>query len=407
MTNKTIVRNDNKKMLLLKYLNYHVIYNYHKSMKKTILIACFALLLPLAASAYSVKNDNSVYVPKDEVIEGNLYAAGSSLVIDGKVTGDIICAGQSININGDVAGDVICAGQSININGKIGGNLRLAGNTINFNGQAERNGIIIGATVITSASSTIGWDLLILGNIFELNGKVGRDLYGSAGKVNLAGQIGKNLNLDFGMQNNNDKPLVITSTAKINGQLKYKSDKDAVINSGAVITGETIHNYPTAVTKKSNLANLGWWWGKLISLFSALVIGLVLISFWREQIIKITNLISAKAGVSLGWGILALLLTPLIAIILLITIIGIPLALILMALWLIAMYVSKILVGILIGRTILSKYWLKQKDSLILAMIVGIVIAYLVFAIPFIGWVIALMAMLFGLGGIMLALKKA
>jgi len=362
----------------------------HKIMKKAIIIGCFTLLLPLAASAYSVKNGDSVYVPKDEVIEGNLYAAGSSLVIDGKVTGDIICAGQSINING-----------------KIGGNLRLVGNTINFNGQVERNGIIIGATGITSASSTIGWDLLILGNIFELNGKVGRDLYGGAGKVNLGGQVGKNINLDFGAQNKDEKPFTITSTAKINGQLKYKSDKDATIDAGAVITGETIHNFPTAVTKKSNLANLGWWWGKLISLFSALVVGLVLISFWREQVIKITDLISAKAGASLGWGILALLLTPIIAIILLITIIGIPLALILMALWLIAMYVSKILVGILIGRTLLSKYWLKQKDSLILAMIVGIVVAYLIFAIPFIGWIMALMATLFGLGGIMLVLKKA
>ena len=375
--------------------------------KKVIIIACFAFLLPLTASAYSVKKSDSVYVPKDEVIEGNLYAVGASLVIDGKVTGDIICAGQSININGDVAGDVICAGQSININGKIGGNLRLIGNTINFNGQVERNGIIIGATSITSASSTIGWDLLILGNIFELNGKVGRDLYGGAGKVNLAGQIGKNINLDLGRQNNIDKPLTIAGTAEINGQLKYKSDKEAVIDNGAVITGETIHNYPTAVTKKSNLANLGWWWGKLISLFSALVIGLVLISFWREQIIKITDLIKVKINVSLGWGILALLLTPIIAIILLITIIGIPLALILMALWLIAMYVSKILVGILIGRTLLLKYWPKQKDSLILAMIVGIVITYLVFAIPFIGWIATLMAALFGLGGIMLALKKA
>lgn len=374
--------------------------------KKTILIACFVMLVPFAASAYSVKNGDSVYVPKEEIIEGNLYAVGSSLVIDGKITGDVICAGQSININGDVAGDVICAGQSININGKIGGNLRVAGNTINFNGQVERNGIIIGAMGITSASSTIGWDLLILGNIFELNGNVGRDLYGSGGKINLAGQIGKNVNLDFGVSNTNDKPLTITNTAKINGQLKYKSEKDAAIDSNAVITGETIHNLPDVKDKKSKLENLNWWWGKLISIFSALVIGLVLISFWREQIIRITDLMKEKMGASLGWGILILLLTPIIAIILLITIIGIPLSFISIALWLIAMYVSKILVGILIGRSFLNSYWVKQKDSLILAMIVGIIITYIILAIPFIGWTLSLLATLWGLGGIVLASKK-
>ena len=383
--------------------------NLKSNQAKKIFLAMAAvfLLLPLAASAYSVKKGDSVYVPKDEVIEGNLYAVGSSLTVDGKVTGDVICAGQSININGDIAGDVICAGQSINISGKIGGNLRVAGNAINFNGQVARNGIIMSATTITSASSTIGWDLLILGNVFELNGNVGRDLYGGAGKVNLTGQIGKNINLDFGMQNGNDQPLIIANKAKINGELKYKSDKDAIIDAGAVITGKVIHNFPAVVAKKSNLADLGWWWGKLISIFAALVIGLVLVSFWREQIIKITDLMLAKVGPTLGWGVLALLLTPIIVIILLITIIGIPLSLISIALWLIALYISKILVGILIGRIILKNYWIKQKDSLIIAMIIGIVVAYLVFAIPFIGWIIALMAMLWGLGGIMLALKKA
>ena len=376
-------------------------------MKKTILLACLALLvLPLTVSAYSLKNDNSVYVPKDQVIEGNLYAVGANLTIEGKVTGDVICAGQSININGDVAGDVICAGQSININGKIGGNLRVVGNSINFNGQAARNAMIFGATIVTAASSTIGWDLLILGDTFELRGNIGRDLYGSAGKVNLAGQVGKNLDLNFGAQKNNSQPLVIANTAKINGQVKYKSDKDAAIDPGAAITGEVIHNFPTAVTKKSNLADLGWWWGKLISIFSALVIGLVVISFWREQIIKITDLMLAKTGPALGWGILALILTPIIIIILLITIIGLPLAFILLALWLIAVYASKILVGILIGRSLINNYWVKKKDSLILAMIIGIIIAYLIFALPFIGWVVALFAILWGLGGIMLAFRK-
>lgn len=364
------------------------------------------MLLPLAVSAYSLKKGNAVYVPKNETIQGNLYAMGSNLTIEGKVTGDIICAGQTINISGDVAGDIICAGQSININGNVGGNLRVAGNSINFNGKVARNAMTLGSSIITAASSTIGWDLLILGNTFELRGNIGRDLYGSVAKAKVAGQIGKNLDLNFGSQNSNDKPLVIAGTAQITGDVKYTSAKDAVIENNAVIKGKVTHNLPAASAKKSDFSNLLWWWGNLISIFSALVIGLVLISFWREQILKITDLMLTKTGLSFGWGILALLLTPIIAIILLITIIGLPLSLILLALWLIALYISKILVGILIGRSLLNNLWLKQKDSLILAMIIGIVIAYLIFALPLIGPFISLLAMLWGLGGIMLALKK-
>jgi cytoskeletal protein CcmA (bactofilin family) len=375
-------------------------------MKKTMLMACLVILfLPLAVSAYSLKSGDSVYLAKDETVEGNLYAAGANLTIEGKVTGDVICAGQSINITGEVDGDVICAGQSINITGKIGGNLRVAGNAINFSGQVARNGIIIGATAVTAAGSNIGWDLLILGNSYVLGGDIGRDLYGSAGLVNLTGQVGKNLNLNFGGKNNYEKPLTIASTAKVGGEVKYKSEKNAEIATGASLGGQVIHNYPAVNAKKTNNFNFSWL-GTLISIFSSLVIGLVLISFWREPILKITDLMLARVNASLGWGLLALLLTPIIVIILLITIIGIPLSLILLVLWLVAMYLSKILVGIVVGRSLLNNFWLKQRDSLILAMIIGIVVSYLIFSLPFIGWIISLLAMLWGLGGIMLMLKK-
>ncbi|MFH0955720.1 MAG: polymer-forming cytoskeletal protein [Candidatus Falkowbacteria bacterium] len=375
--------------------------------KKTTLLACLAvLLLPLAASAYSLKSGDSVYVAKDEVIEGNLYAAGANLIIDGRVTGDVFCAGQSITISGEVAGDVFCAGQSINVDGKIGGSLRAAGNTINLTGQVARNAIAMGASIVTAASSNVGWEMLILGNAVDIRGDIGRDLYGSVAKANIAGRIGKNLDLNFGAQNANDKPLIIAGTANISGNVKYTSLKDAILETGSVIKGEVSHSLPKIKTAKSNYSHLGWWWGKLISIFSALVIGLVLVSFWREQIIKITDLMLTKIGPSMGWGIIALLLAPIIVIILLITIIGMPLAFISLTLWLIAIYASKILTGILIGRSLLNNYWHKKKDSLILAMIIGIVVAYLIFALPFVGWLISLLAILWGLGGIMLALKK-
>jgi len=376
-------------------------------MKKAIIIlALIILLAPMAVLAYSVKTGDSVYLAKEEVLVGNLYAAGSNLTVEGKVDGDVICAGQSINITGEVTGDVICAGQSINISGNIGGNMRLAGNSINFSGQVARNAMTFGATIVTTASSTIGWDLLAAGNAFELRGDIGRDLYGGMAKANLAGKVGKNIKLNFGQQNNNGQPLTIAQTAEIDGDVNYTSNKNAVIEDGAIIKGATLHKLPETVVKKSNFIGLTWWWKNLIAIFSALVIGLVIISFWRETIVKITDLMSNKTSSAFGWGILALLLTPIIVFILLITVIGIPLALILLALWLIALCLSKVLVGILAGRWLLNKFLPQQKNSLILGMVIGIVIVHLLFAIPLLGWVLALLATLWGLGGIMLALRK-
>jgi len=54
-----------------------------------------------------------------------------------------------------------------------------------------------------------------------------------------------------------------------------------------------------------------------------------------------------------------------------------------------------------------DKIWHKKKDSLIWAMIVGVVIMWFIFCIPIIGWILALVAIWWGLGGIWLHFKNA
>ncbi|MCK4553560.1 hypothetical protein KAU19_01185, partial [Candidatus Parcubacteria bacterium] len=124
------------------------------------------------------------------------------------------------------------------------------------------------------------------------------------------------------------------------------------------------------------------------------------------QIKKLTDKMLDKVGPSIGWGVIVMFLTPIIAILLLITLIGMPLAFILIGVWLIALFVSKILVGILIGRELLKRFWEKKKDSLLLAMVIGIVIAWIIFSLPIIGWLLCLVAMWWGVGGIWLYFRK-
>jgi len=384
--------------------------------KKTIIFfSLFAFLLPATVLAVTFKANNSVYLSKNETIDGNLFVVGQTITIEGKVNGDIYCAGQSINISGVVSGDVNCAGQSINITGSVAGSVRVAGNSISIDNKIGHNFLAAGSTIVTSASSSIGWDMLIAGATTEARGNVGKDLYGAVANTTIAGQIGRNVNLilsdrirsgDQGVTVNNAGGLTLTSTAKINGNLTYRSNNSAIIETGATVIGNTTHNLPTASQAKRGFNFLGWFWLRLFSIFSALIIGLVLISLWHEEIKAITDLMPSKIGSSIGWGVILMLLTPILTVLLFITIIGLPLGFIIIGLWLIALMISKVLVGIMIGRSILNSLWTAQKDSLIWAMIIGIIITYLVYAIPFLGWLLALMAMWWGLGGLWQYFKK-
>jgi len=377
-------------------------------MKKTsfILIFTLALLLvmPLSASAFAVRGDDEVSIAEDEIIEGNLYAAGTSISVDGTVKGDVICAGQSININGQVEGDVICVGQSININGSVGGSVRTAGNSININGQVGRSvqafGILINLNGIT------GGDMLIGGATGKIKGRVGGDLHGGASAITIAGEVAGNVKLRVDRGKKKDKaPLQITDKATIGGNVEYSSCCQASISDNAIIKGEVTHKpLKTKIGKKRIV--MGWAWSRLYSIFAALVIGLVLISLWRKPIIRITDRMLEEIGRSIGWGAVAMFLTPIIAILLLITVIGIPLALILSGIWLIALFISKVLVGIMIGRAVLEKLWHKKKNSLIWAMIIGVVIVKVIISLPIVGWLLCLLTLLWGLGGMWMQFRK-
>ncbi|MCK4554334.1 polymer-forming cytoskeletal protein, partial [Candidatus Parcubacteria bacterium] len=252
------------------------------------IIICFTLLLiiPISAKAFAVKTGDSIYVAKDQIIEGNLYAAGLSITVDGTVTGDVICAGQTVNINGTVEGDVICAGQSVNINGAVNGSVRVAGNSININGQIARNVMAFGAAVNLGAEASVGWDMLIGAATGEIRGKVGRDLYGGVAGATIAGEIGKDVRLKIDNQKADKGGLMIMDEAIIGGNIIYTDKAEAFIASGAVIAGEITHNLPKVRKEKTITA---WGWGRLYSIFSALVVGLVLISLWHKQIKKLTD----------------------------------------------------------------------------------------------------------------------
>lgn len=390
-------------------------------MKKTIVIATFllflVLLVPINVYAATTQSGQSVYIGKDEVVSDNLYTAGNIVTIDGNVKGDVICAGMTININGKIEGDVICAGQNININGEVTGSVRTAGSVININNKVGKSVNAAGGFVNFGSNTNVTQDVIMGAGNSEVRGRINGDLIAAGGNLIIDNEIGGDVKLwlDRNVKNGkqpfttNSAPLTITDKTKINGYLTYTSPETASIAQGATIKGEVKHNLPKqrGADKKALVAMYGWI--SLIGLFAMLVVGLVLVSLWREEIKNITeiNKWQEKLGRSLGWGLVVLFLTPFLIIVLLITMIGIPLALILGALWLIALYISKILAAIVIGRAITEKWWNKKNDSLVIAMILGVFVLWLFCFLPVLGFAVCFLATLWGLGSLWLHFKKA
>ncbi len=366
------------------------------------LLAAMLILNPSLVQASSLKSGNDVYLPQGETIDGNLYAASNNITIDGEVQGDLIAAAQTITINGRLEGDLIAAAQTITVNGEVNGNVRIAANSGNLNGNIARNVNFIGNSLAIGPKAKIGWDVLSGATNTNIMGEVNGNVDAGGNNIILTGKVGKDFN--FG-QSQQAQKITISSGAKIAGNLNYHENTDLQRADGSQISGQinTLKN-----TESKGQTGKDWFWSLLYGIFSAMIVGLIIIYPGKNIILTLKKIIREKPFASLGWGIITLLAAPTAAIILIFTIIGLPLAVIIFGLWLLMLWLGKIICAIIVGQEILNLF-LKNKETekkLLTSMIIGVTLLWLLFSIPMIGWVLSLIATGFGLGSLILSLRR-
>ncbi len=394
-----------------------------KNKIKFLLIAFSILLLvPSVTLAYNLKlKESSVTISKDEVIEDDVVITGETITVDGTINGDLKAFAANVTINGDINGNVIAAGSDVKINGLVFGDLMVAGGTveligevtddlmaaggtINIDGEVRDNVMMAGGMINVSERGKIGRDLLVGGGMVNLSGTVKRNVTFGVGQMTILGEIGGNLNGEA------SKKIVIESSAEIDGNLEYKTPKEAEIKDGAMIVGEKKWEKleDKARKNRSLITNLfGNILGKIYNVLALLIVAIVAILLFPKKSEEVANNINTKPGKSFLYGLGLLIVAPTAIIILAITILGIPLAIILGLMYGVLFYVSKIYTGLWAGKRILEYINSKSKkkySNLILPTILGLFVLWILFMIPFIGVLVKISAVIFGMGAILVCL---
>jgi cytoskeletal protein CcmA (bactofilin family) len=360
-------------------------------MKKLInLLTFLGLFIIFSSSTYAAySHQNTIFLPKGQTIEESYVVSGNTIKIDGNINGDLYCAGQDIEINGNVSGDILCAGQMLKINGIVTGNVRVAGQSIDINGEVGRNTDAFGQRVNINNNSKLNGELYFAGETIYLNGMVAKKVWGAGNNVSLFGSFNNDVNIHATNLSQNN-------SAKILGKVYFTK---IVKNSG-----NTNINKNTNIVAKNRMMNNNGMPG-IFGGIASFLIGLLVIFIMRKNIEKSIAMMEEKKMASIGWGILYLILTPLALITLMITIIGIPFAILLFLVWMVSFMFAYIYFAVYVGRTIILKYWTDKKDSLVLALLIGIVINSLLSMIPVLGGIYNFVILVWGLGGMALAFK--
>ncbi|MFA5022038.1 MAG: hypothetical protein WC508_03100 [Patescibacteria group bacterium] len=363
-------------------------------MKKPIflvLICLFLLAAPFLVLAAEVQ-DQTVEIGADQIIEGNFIKAGNIIDIKGAVHGDVIVAGNSITISGPVAGDVIAAGSTIKITGAVLGSVRVIGNSVEVDSEVGHNVWAGGNNVVLGSNAKVAWDVFSAASSLEIKGPITGGLWAAANAISLSSEVGKDVNASLDKQGQ----LVLGSQAKIGGNLSYQApnDQQLVLKDGAKVIGQTTRK--TAVMPDrldaSKAFGTAFLFLKIISLFSLLIIGMVVVSLFSKVLLEVREEIVKKPWPSLVTGAVYSIAIPIVAILLMCTIIGIPLALIIIPFYIIVLYVSKVFVGFVIGLALLNSLSpeKKYKGSLMWPTVLGIIVFVFITSLPLLGWLIKL-----------------
>ncbi len=353
--------------------------------------AVFVFSIP--ASATRLAGGEHFSLPVDSLVDDDLIIAVKEASLSGRIVGDLLFAGSGLTLSGPVEGNVFAAGQHLSLKGSVKGSVRAFCSDLTVEHTVGRNLIAFCGTARLPEGAVVAKDVHIFSGNLMVSGKINGRLNFYGGEVVIAGTVGKGTKIEA------DK-ITLTSTARIEGDFIYTSKKEAKIEDGAVVTGQTIHNLPK---KKDGKPFSGWsvfWW--LVWRTSELVTGFLLIALFRKQMTVFKETVSVSFLKTLGIGLLSFVVIPVLALLFAVIIIGLPLTLMLTAFYLVALVLACNFTGLPLGEGILRLFKREKPVSLYASMTVGVLLIQLLEEVPYFGMLVLLATAWIGLGAIIL-----
>lgn len=351
-------------------------------------------LLAVTALAADNRQGQSVTVGPNEVINDDLYVAANTIDIQGTINGNLIAAGNSITVSGTVTRDVNATGNLISIPGEVQGSARLAGSQVTVEGNIAGDLVALAPTLNVAKEAAIGRDVMGAVGTATFAGAIGRNVVISGGDMVFAGPVGGNLTAY-------DNTLKLDSGAAIQGNLAYTSNQYVQLTIGAVVTGSTNRYVPSNGPTFGSYV-LGW----IQTLVGFFLLGAFVILLAPRFNAKAVSAYRLAPWSRLGIGLAVLVAVPVVA--LLAFVLGLFVGGWWLALFLLGAYGLVVALGFtfageMIGRFILDRFGQRNAHAIV-ALIVGLVTLLLVTSIPLIGWLVGMVAVIYGAGVVTMAL---
>jgi cytoskeletal protein CcmA (bactofilin family) len=290
------------------------------------------------------------------------FAIGENIVVNDRDEGDLVVAGREILIDRNSSKRVIIAGEIITIKSRSK-ELYLAGKYVTVDGIVEENLNIMAKNLYINAP--IGGNLKIIAeNVVISQGVI------ISGDIEVTGN------------------LLVSEGAVVKGNIYYK-DKLPVIEGR--VMGELVKTTEKNYTFERHFTFLPF---KLFSVFYLFILTYIIFKLKKELGKERLDRYLNNKSLILFKGFAGLVLTPVAAVLLFITILGFPVGILLILFYMILLFLATPVANLIIA----TKYF--DEINFFKLLLSSLVIIILI-SLPFIGWLIKLFLILLGLGSIL------
>jgi len=354
-------------------------------------------------------------VAAGEVVENDVLLNGDTLLIDGTVDGDLFAFGRVVTVNGNVTGSSFIVAEEVEINGTVEGSIYVIAMSLNLGEEAN-----------------IGHSVYFIGLSFQnaRGSQIERDLNGLSLSAILQGSVGRNSNMIVGLlkigelvfdwfnQLNTGKET--TSALLINEQMVVSI---RLIPASIAGGNMALASNAQAQIDTETAAGVNNWLNRFMQgLVSFLIVGGLAIWLLPRPFDRWTTQVRVQPLPSFGWGVVAYIVGFVGTVILAAIVVALGVFLGYLSLWQLALtwlglalsglgvgfwtfllilaFLSKAIVGFVIGSWIFSKMYVRANDRHLWPLVLGLIIYTLFCMIPVLGWVVGFIVTCLGLGAV-------
>lgn len=289
------------------------------------------------------------------------FAIGENLVINDGDEGDLVVAGRKVLVDRNASKRAIIAGEIITIKSRSK-ELYLVGKYVTIDGIVEENLNIMAKNLYINAP--VGGDIImVVENAIILDGAI--------------------INGDIEIDGN----LLVSKGAVVRGNIYY-DDKMPIIEGR--VMGEVVKKIEKNYTYERHFTFLPF---KLFSVLYLFILTYIIFKLKKGLGEKKLDRYLNNKSLILFKGFAGLVLTPVAAVLLFITILGFPVGILLILFYMILLFISIPIANLIIA----TKYF--NRINFFKLLLSSFVLIILI-SLPFIGWLIKLFLILLGLGSV-------